>query len=352
MTARLPGAWQHGLRRAWNQRGLLACLLWPLSLLFGLLVQLRQLCYRRGWRRAQGVAVPLVVVGNVVLGGTGKTPVVLALVQHWQAQGLAVGVISRGYGRRTHGCLEVTRDSHPQDVGDEPALMQRRSGAPLFVAERRIDAARALLAAYPQTQLIVSDDGLQHLALKRDLEIGVFDERGTGNGWLLPAGPLREPWPRQLDWALHTGRQAAFAGFQVQRQLELYAQRADGRCVPLSELASAAALPLLALAAIAQPESFFAMLRAQGLHLEKTVSLPDHYLFDSDMPFNYLGYSLICTEKDAVKLWPTQPQAWAVPLRCTLPEAFWQQLDQRTATLIKAAAAPDPLSSHHGHTIT
>ena len=337
MSARCHSAWQQHLRSAWNRRGLLACLLWPVSLLFGLLVQLRGLLYRRGWRRTQAVMVPLVVVGNVVVGGTGKTPLVMALVQHWQAQGLAVGVISRGYGRRSHGCLEVTRHSQPQDVGDEPALMQRRTGAPLFVSERRIDAARALLAAYPLTQLIVSDDGLQHLALKRDLEIGVFDDRGCGNGWLLPAGPLREPWPRQLDWALHTGRQPAFAGFLVERELALHAERADGQRTGLNELASSAGPPLLALAAIAQPEVFFAMLRASGLPLEKTISLPDHYDFNSTKPSDYLGYRLICTEKDAVKLWTTHPQAWAVPLCCTLPAAFWQQLDDRTAALLTAA---------------
>jgi tetraacyldisaccharide 4'-kinase len=329
------------LRQSWTRRGALACSLWPASWLFGQLVRLRQALYRRGWLTSEGVAVPLVVVGNVVVGGVGKTPVVMALVAHWQARGLAVGVISRGYGRHTKGCLEVTARSKATDVGDEPSLIQRRTQAPMFVAERRIDAARALLAAYPHTQIIVSDDGLQHLALKRDLEIGVFDDRGVGNGWLLPAGPLREPWPRQLDLVLHTGTCAAFGGFQAQRTLDSLAHRADGSVVPLADLARppAAALPLLALAGIAQPEVFFAMLRAQGVAPEVTLALPDHYDFESFSRNEYKGYRLICTEKDAVKLWPLRPDALAVPLICMLPDAFLEVLDQRIGALLRPTDA-------------
>ncbi len=331
-------AWQDTLRQAWQRRGLLACCLWPLSLLYGLLLRLRQGLYQLHLRQSAGIDVPLVVVGNVVAGGVGKTPVVMALVSHWQAQGLQVGVIARGYGRRTPGCLEVTAHTQAQDVGDEPTLIQRRTQTPVFVAERRIDAARALLAAYPLTQLIVSDDGLQHLALQRDLEIAVFDDRGVGNGWLLPAGPLREPWPRAVDGVLHTGQHPAFAGFQAQRQLAACALRADGSQVALSDLAAATrqpgAQPLLALAAIAQPEAFFTMLRAAGVQPAQQIGLPDHSAFDSSIINKYKGYTLICTEKDAVKLWPLRPDALAVPLVCTLPETLLQQLDARLAPLL------------------
>ena len=336
MPARSP-VWQDTLRQAWTRLGALAWALWPLSFLYGLLVRTRQALYRWGWLTSEGVAVPLVVIGNVVVGGVGKTPVVIALVAHWQAQGLAVGVISRGYGRRTQGCFEVTAHSSAMDVGDEPALIQRRTQAPVFVAEHRIDAARALLTAYPHTRLIVSDDGLQHLALKRDLEIGVFDDRGVGNGWLLPAGPLREPWPRPLDLILHTGAHPAFDGFQATRALSTVAYQADGRALALADLAKPAdqTLPLLALAAIAQPEVFFAMLRAQGVTPADTLALPDHYDLDSLSRNEYIGYRLICTEKDAVKLWPKRPDAWAVPLLCTLPEAFLNALNQRIGALLK-----------------
>jgi len=178
--------------------------------------------------------------------------------------------------------------------------------------------------------VILSDDGLQHLPLQRDLEIGVFDDRGVGNGFLLPAGPLREPWPRPLDLVLHTGSKPAFDGFQGQRGLARHALRADGSQVLLSNNLKK---PLLALAGIAQPEAFFAMLRAMGLTLANTLALPDHYDFNSWLPNDYKGYTLICTEKDAVKLWPLEPEALAVPLTFVVPDAFWQALDAKLDAL-------------------
>lgn len=329
--------WQQRLTRAWTHRGWLAWLLWPLSLLYGALAALRRRLYLLGIFKSEGIPVPVIVVGNVVAGGAGKTPVVMLLVRHLQARGLQVGVISRGYGRQTHDCREVGANSAIADVGDEPALIQRSTAAPVFVASRRVDAARALLARYPQTQIIVCDDGLQHLGLQRDLEICVFDERGVGNGFLLPAGPLREPWPRAVDLVLHTGTPPAFAGFSAQRTLSRYALRSDGSQVALAELAGPAGLcrkPLLALAAIAKPEDFFDMLRAQSLSLTRTLALPDHYDFNSWLPNEYGGYTVICTEKDAVKLWPLEPDALAVPLLVTAEPAFLTQFDARLDRLL------------------
>ena len=325
--------WQLALTTAWTRRGALAWLLWPVSLFFGALAALRRSFYQVGFFKAERVPVPVIVVGNVVAGGSGKTPVVMALVQHLQARGLKIGVISRGYGRRARDCREVLADSPIEDVGDEPALIQRVTCAPIFVAARRFEAAMALLARYPATQVIVCDDGLQHLALHRDLEICVFDDRGTGNGFLLPAGPLREPWPRTVDLVLHTGAHPAFAGFTAQRALAAYALRADGSQIALSDFSTASALksenakPLLAVAAIAKPESFFAMLRAQGLNLARTIALPDHYDFNSWSRNEYGIYTVICTEKDAVKLWHIQPDALAVPLVFTPEPAFLTRLD-------------------------
>jgi len=320
------------LTRAWLQRGWLAWLLWPLSVPYGLLVRLRKTLYSRGWLASERLPVPVLVVGNVVAGGAGKTPVVMAIVRHLQSHGIQVGVISRGYGRRSQDCLEVLPDSPVEDVGDEPALIQRRTSAPVFVAARRVDAARALLDNYPHVQILVCDDGLQHLRLQRNLEIGVFDDRGVGNGFLLPAGPLREPWPRPLDLLLHTGQQPAFAGFRARRMLASHALRADGSRVALADLVPGK--PLLALAAIAQPEAFFSMLHAQGLPLADTVALPDHHDF-SQWAGNTDGlYTVLCTEKDAVKLWKKEPHALAVPLNFEPEPAFWDVFDQRVKQLL------------------
>ena len=339
---------QRTLTHAWTHRGLLAWLLWPVALLFGTLSALRRAMYQVGLLKMQRVPALVIVVGNVVAGGSGKTPVVMALVRHLQARGVRVGVISRGYGRRARDCQEVLDDSVISDVGDEPALIKRATSAPVFVAARRFDAARSLLERYPETQVILCDDGLQHLGLQRDLEICVFDDRGIGNGFLLPAGPLREPWPRTVDMVLHSGTHPAFAGFTAKRTLARYALRADGRQTALTELRELTrpdAKPLLAVAAIAKPEDFFTMLQAQGLHLARTIVLPDHCDFDNWLRNEYEGYTIICTEKDAVKLWHKQPDALAVPLVFTPEPAFMAQLD-----VLLAARLKPTLSSPHGHT--
>ena len=352
----MPGAsqlstLQRTLTHAWTHRGLLAWLLWPVALLFGALAVIRRAMYQAGWLKMQRVPALVIVVGNVVAGGSGKTPLVMALVRHLQARGVPVGVIARGYGRRARDCREVLADSVMADVGDEPALIKRATSAPVFVAARRFDAARSLLARYPETQVILCDDGLQHLGLQRDLEICVFDDRGIGNGFLLPAGPLREPWPRAVDLVLHTGAHPAFAGFTAQRTLARHALRADGSQIALTELSELSELtcpgakPLLAVAAIAKPQDFFAMLQAQGLPLVRTIAFPDHYDFDSWLCNEYKGYTVICTEKDAVKLWRKQPDALAVPLVFTPESAFMTQLDALLATRLKPT-----LSSPYGHT--
>ena len=318
------------LQRAWLERGAVARLLWPLSRLFGLLAALRRALYRAGWLRTERASVLVVVVGNVVAGGAGKTPVVMAIVEHLRARGVRAGVISRGHGRRTTDCREVRDDSDPRDVGDEPALVRRSTRAPVFVAARRIDAARALTAAYPEVRVIVSDDGLQHLALARDVEVCVFDDRGIGNGWLLPAGPLREPWPRTCDLVLHTGSRPAFAGFTARRSLAESAVSADGAAVSLTELMGR---PLIAVAGIAKPESFFQMLRDKGLAPARCIALPDHHDFDDWARVAAADATVLCTEKDALKLWRRQPDALAVPLRFAPAPAFLAALDAKLSSL-------------------
>jgi tetraacyldisaccharide 4'-kinase len=320
--------------RHWLQRGVLAWLLWPLSLLYGALTALRRAVYQAGWARAERLPVPVIVVGNVVAGGAGKTPVTLAVVEHLKARGWQPGIVSRGYGRTSDDCRAVTPGADPRQVGDEPLLLRRRADVPVFVARQRAEAARALLAAHPGCDVLVCDDGLQHLPLARDVEIAVFDARGIGNGWLLPAGPLREPWPRPVDLVLQTEPAPALAlppgaaFFQAQRTLADTALRADGTRVPLAELRGQ---PLTALAGIARPETFFAMLRAAGLTLADTMALPDHCDFSSLPRRPDQDGELICTEKDAVKLWSLQPSALAVPLLLDVPAAFYTALDERLA---------------------
>ncbi|MBS0454578.1 MAG: tetraacyldisaccharide 4'-kinase [Proteobacteria bacterium] len=317
------------LQRAWLVRGATARLLWPLSQLFGALAALRRTLYRTGLLRSDRAAVPVVIVGNVIAGGAGKTPSVIAIVRHLQARGLAVGVISRGYGRNTEDCREVLPASAPQDTGDEPLLIRRATGAPTFVARKRIEAARALLTAHPNTRLIVSDDGLQHLALARDVEICVFDDRGIGNGWLLPAGPLREPWPRACDLVLHTGDQPAFAGFRARRALADEAVDREGRMLPLAALAGRR---IMAVAAIAKPQGFFDMLEAAGVPVQECIALPDHHDFKDWTP-PAAGTTVLCTEKDAAKLWQVQPDALAVPLVFEPEAAFFKTLDAKLSSL-------------------
>lgn len=331
-------------------------MLWPVSQLYCGLTALRRQLYRWGALKIRRVDALVITVGNVVVGGAGKTPTVIAIVQHLQRQNHQVGVISRGYGRHSRECMEVQADSFAHQAGDEPLLIYQATQAPVFVAATRIAAATALLAQHPRTEIIVCDDGLQHYGLYRDVEVCVFDDRGCGNHFLLPAGPLREPWPRSPVpqagqsnsrlLVLHTGKQPAFNGYHARRSLARHGKCVDGRLVALSALIGPDAPPLLALAGIAQPESFFAMLREMGLSLHTTLALPDHYDFNSWPRSIYGGYQLICTEKDAHKLWPLAPTAIAVPLELNIEPAFFSALDQCTHQRITSK-----LSSNDGHQI-
>jgi tetraacyldisaccharide 4'-kinase len=357
-TPALPAAQSHTLSaalvRSWNQRGLLAYLLWPLSVVYGALALLHRSLFAVGVLRTHRLPVVVVVVGNVVAGGGGKTPVVIALAAHLRDRGIAVGIVSRGYGRRAgnDAPLAVTPHSDVSLVGDEPLLLARRLGVPVFVGRARAAAARALLGAHPETQVILSDDGLQHHALQRDISVCVFDARGVGNGFLLPAGPLRErgisaTWVLQSDALAGAAKDAverevygAQGRYTMQRRLASSASRADGSQVSLASLAEHG--PVVAVAGIAQPEGFFAMLRNAGLTLAHAVALPDHYSFDSwKRPFN-VDFPLVCTEKDAVKLWPVAPDALAVPLVFeadpNLLTAFDAQVDRLLASTAAGAA--------------
>jgi tetraacyldisaccharide 4'-kinase len=340
------------LMGAWEHRGLLAYFLFPIALLYRALLWLRRLPLRLGWSTPQRLNCAVIVVGNAIVGGAGKTPTTIGIVQHLQGRGLQVGVVSRGYGRADQNVCAVTPTMDASVCGDEPLLLAQATHVPVFVAANRHAAGAALLAAHPATQVIVCDDGLQHYGLWRDLEVCVFDDRGCGNGYLLPSGPLREPWPRkplsgvgQRDdrlLVLHTGTTAAFSGFRAHRSLSKHARTKDSNAVALETLQS----PLLALAGIARPETFFTSLRGMGLVLDRTLPLPDHFDFSRLDTATLRGCQVLCTEKDAVKLWKVWPEALAVPLLQTLEPAFLQALDAMLGDVLAAK-----LSSTHGHQI-
>jgi tetraacyldisaccharide 4'-kinase len=343
-------ALEHLLRQTWQTRGWLSCVLWPLSWVMGALVALKQTLYRWGAFTPDRLPVPVIVVGNVMVGGVGKTPIVMALVEHLTRQGLRVGVVSRGYGRdahdlKDHPIREVTSHSLAHQVGDEPLLIHTRCQVPVWIGAHRAKAARALLAAHPHVQVIVSDDGLQHAALARDIELCVFDERGIGNGWLLPAGPLRESWPRSAPtntthrFELNTSSsELAFAkqAYRVQRRLSEVAYQANGTQRALQHWQQQ---PAQALAGIAKPQVFFNMLQAQGVQLTNTIPLPDHAstaeLNAALVHAQHNPNDVLCTEKDAVKLWPKQPEVWAVPLVVELPQGLLDELQKVLSTLAK-----------------
>lgn len=339
---------------AWLQlaqrRGPLNALLWPVSLLYRGLMALRRGLYACGLLEVHQLDVPVVVVGNVVVGGAGKTPCTIALVSHLQAQGWHPGVISRGHGRSATGVTQVSATTSASEAGDEPLLIHQRTGVPVCVAARRVEAGRALRAAHPEVDILVCDDGLQHLALARQLAIVVFDDRGVGNGWLLPAGLLREPWPParrsrfRPDLLLRQVRTDAppptavaapgMPGFQAVRQLAAHAVGPQGQRIELSQLNGQA---LTAVAGIARPEVFFDMLEKRGLGPVSRRPLPDHA-----EPAAYAEVlrgapqTLVCTEKDATKLFAQLPadgsvQAWAVPLELTPDPAFLAAVDAHLA---------------------
>lgn len=305
-----------------SRRHPLSIILWPISVIFGILRWVRTKFYDWSWFKTHNLPVPVVVVGNVLAGGVGKTPIVIGLVQRLQMMGYKPGVVSRGYGRKSKECLLVQTTSTSDLVGDEPLMIARILNIPVAVAPKRVQAAEALLAQHPECNVILSDDGLQHLALGRDLEIVIFDERGTGNNWLLPAGPLREPWPRKARAATRLTLD------NVPRTLANFVTGSDGHPHLLTSIEGK---KLHAVAGIAKPEDFFAMLRTAGLILVSTKGYADHHTFADFNPALQPEGIWLCTEKDAVKLWAMYPQVanriFAAPIAINLDPTFLAVFD-------------------------
>lgn len=290
--------------------------MWPVAAVFGALTALRRTLYRVGWLRATTLPAPVVVVGNLVAGGAGKTPTVIAVVQLLRARGFVPGVVSRGHGRREAGCLLVQPATPVEQCGDEPLLLHLRTGAPVCVGRDRVAAGRMLLAHHPTVDIIVSDDGLQHLALARSAQVLVFDARGAGNGWLLPAGPLRERLPLRVPprtVVLYNAPRAStpLPGTLARGQLSgVVPLAAWWRGEPaskeaLGKLAESSGAPVVAAAGLAYPQRFFTMLGDAGLRITP-LPLPDHYAYPAGaaLPWPADTRDVVVTEKDAVKLAP------------------------------------------------
>lgn len=316
-------SWLQKLPLYWQSTHVVTVLLWPLELAYRLILFFRKQFYALGIFKSHRVKATVIVVGNVVAGGGGKTPLTIAIVQRLTQQGFNVGVVTRGYGRKTSELHVVTANSSPDEAGDEPLLIHQKCRVPVVVSRSRVEAAQHLLQDFPGTQILVCDDGLQHLALARDLEICVMDAQGIGNGHLLPAGPLREPWPRSTQLLLHTQKRTLPEGYESTRKLSPVAFSQTGQQIHLSDLKLN---PIEVVSGIAKPHAFIKMLHDLGMKIQHQTALPDHDDF-SNWQAKCPEQPLLCTEKDAVKLWKTHPNALAVPLIFEPEDAFWQQFD-------------------------
>jgi tetraacyldisaccharide 4'-kinase len=319
------------LERHWYSTTLLSFLLFPLSLVFRAAVALRRAFYRLGVFRGIRVPVPVIVVGNITVGGTGKTPLVLWLAGFLRAHGMRPGIVSRGYRGKSRGPRPVTSASDAAICGDEAVMLARCCNAPVWVGADRVAAARALLAASPGCDVIISDDGLQHYRLARDVEIIVVDgRRGLGSGRMLPAGPLREPATRLASAdaivvnvsesaavALKTTTPAAYAmslsGNEFYNLLNPE-RRADAEYFRSRRVH--------AVAGIGRPQRFFEHLRRLGLTFTAH-PFPDHHKFVStDLAFVDAD-CIVMTEKDAVKCRGfAHEMHWVLPVAAEVDDAF------------------------------
>jgi tetraacyldisaccharide 4'-kinase len=334
---------------------LISAILSPLAWVYGLLVWLKQILIDTGITQTLGMhraaPIPLIIVGNIRVGGTGKTPLVIALANALFEEGFRPGIISRGYQPNGQSILEapqeVTQSSNPNTVGDEPVLMAQRihQQIPIWVFPKRAQCINALLKVHSEVNVIISDDGLQHAGLVRwpareggrDLELVVEDERGIGNGRLLPAGPLRESPHRERDATISIGASdeientlAAEKSFQLTPEIDsVYPLHRPNESQSIPELLTKlAGLKIAAIAAIGNPNKFFEALSRLGMHLEHTLSLPDHATIKNTDIANIEADCIFITEKDAVKCATIEDQRiWVVPMHLPLPNELihWVQ---------------------------
>ena len=299
----MDGWFNRWFNQQWQSIGLAHVVLMPLSWLFGAVSAARRWLYQHQYLRSYRLSVPVVVVGNISVGGTGKTPLVIYLVEQLKQLGYTPGVISRGYGGKNVG--EVTANSHASEFGDEPVLIAKRSTCPVWVNPNRIEAGRALLQAHPECNVIISDDGMQHYRLQRSVEIAMVDsEHSFGNECLLPAGPLREKIARlqTVDVIVDSSQALHFKDdlppvFSMQLKGDLFQRLDDSQQQPASYFANK---NIVALAGIGNPQRFFKHLTDLGLQFEQVI-FADHHAFAMQDLAPYMDRTILMTEKDAVK---------------------------------------------------
>ena len=311
------------LQKQWYRLGPWHLLLIPLSWLFWLLSGLRRLCYRLHLLSSYQLPVPVIVIGNISVGGTGKTPLVIWLAERLRQSGYRPAIISRGYGGSIHGVSPVYENSDPVAVGDEPVLLAKRSRCPVWVGRDRVAVAMALLKAHPECNVIISDDGLQHYKLQRDVEVVVVDgNRGVGNGWLVPAGPLRESEFRlkTADAIVYNGGKPVPDAFFMVLENAAFHNLVDPTKTALA--ADFSERHVYAIAGIGNPERFFQQLHDLGLRFEQ-LAFPDHHAFQAADLQSIKAEAILMTEKDAVKCMAfAQPNWWYLPVNAVVDEAL------------------------------
>lgn len=331
---------QSWITRQWQSRGLIACLLQPLSWLYGRVAKRRRHAYLSGNSNAYRASVPVIVIGNIYVGGTGKTPLACAMADILRRNGWRPGLVSRGYGRASDS-LALGQGQHLnwREFGDEPALIALKTGMPIGVHRDRGMAARALLERFTEIDIIISDDGLQHYGLQRDFEVLVQDDRGIGNGLLLPAGPLREPASRLDEVDLVLTRQALVRpakqpAFSV--EISGFWRPATGERLGIESFIEQIMPqgPVIAAAGIGVPQRFFDSLQRLGIELSQTYPLADHAPIDSEWLSALPGTTILITEKDAVKLTPNSDQRLWV---CETSVHWWR--NDIDAYFVQALAA-------------
>lgn len=307
------------LQAGWYEGKPLPWWCYPLSKLYAAVVAMRRTLYRLGWLRTVRLPCPVIVVGNLTAGGTGKTPLTLALAEALRERGYRPGVVSRGYGGTSREPMLLGESPDPVEAGDEPCVI-RASGVPVAIGQDRPAAAQLLLDA--GCDVVIADDGMQHYRLARDLEICVIDgARRFGNARLLPAGPLREPMRRlaQVDFRICNGGDPQDGEVPMRLHGNSMRSLVDERELPIAHFAGRR---VHAVAAIGHPQRFFASLAEHGLDVIPH-PFPDHHAFmPADLTFRD-DLPVLMTEKDAVKCWAfAQPHWWSVPVKAELPASF------------------------------